>query len=302
MAKKDAKALATRPAIDSEIVKRIDAVVAEAGLLQVADSGHVERALGLAWGIEQLEELIDDTMLAQLTRLQGTTLGFLTDKDDDDAEYPKHIVKRCVVEALLRGLHVVGNEFNIIAGRVYITRWGFGRQVRQYPGLTDLVLINGPPVLHGEKGALIPFRAMWNLNGEAQEMVRERETELVDGDDGKKIEKVVYDHRICVKVNARMGADAIIGKATRKMLAAIYDQISGAAVPMPEGDATDSVAVDVVNGVEVIEREPEPTRASELKTQLQGSLAAEQAKKREGSLIDELDEMAAAQAAEGSAA
>ena len=62
-------------------------------------------------------------------------------------------------ETVLRGVRIVGNEFNIISGRPYITKEGFSRLVREWPGLTELRLMPGVPATQANR-ALIAYRAV----------------------------------------------------------------------------------------------------------------------------------------------
>jgi hypothetical protein len=138
-----------------------------------------------------------------------------------------------MMEAMIRGFQPIGNEMNIIAGRAYFTKEGFDRKVAQFPGLTDLEMFPSVPV-QKDGGALVGYHASWKLNGKVDSLIC----------DVVKVNEQPVDRRIPVRVNDGMGADAILGKATRKFLARIYKRISGATVP--EGDALDveGIAVD----------------------------------------------------------
>ncbi len=211
---------------ESELA-RLDEIAKEASLQVVESYGNFKQALVMASAVRQMEQLISDEMMKDLMALQDTSLGFRTDKERDGG-YPVAKVKACLIEATLRGVRMIGNEVNIISGRPYITKEGFTRLVREYPGLSDLRLMPEVPQTVGEKGALVGYRASWAVKGEIQELNR------VKTEDG--------DCRIPVRVNSGMGTDAIIGKATRKMLAAIYGVLTGAHEAVPEGD------VDELNG------------------------------------------------------
>lgn len=191
---------------------------------------QMKQAIKLAGGVRAMRLALSDKVVEELFMpLQGTPLGFRTDKDTERG-YPVGAVKECVIEALIRGFQVVGNEFNIIAGRAYFTKEGFERKVRQFPGLTNLDLRPGVPT-QKEGGALVPYRATWLLQGKPMELVRD----LVKNDRGE----LVGDERIPIRVNGGMGADAILGKAKRKILAQIFELISGTTIP--DGDVIDVV-------------------------------------------------------------
>lgn len=201
----------------------LDDIVAQANLQVVASYGQFKQALVMASAIRLISEKIDDSMMKDIVALQNTALGFRTDKQGQG--YPVDVVRQCFVEAVLRGVRVVGNEFNIISGRVYITKEGFSRLVREYPGLTELKMTPSVPQLVGG-GALVGYRSSWKLGGVPGSLARVKE-----GDE---------DNRIPVKVNQGMGSDAILGKATRKMYAAIYGVLTGAGDAVPDGEVDDA--------------------------------------------------------------
>lgn len=203
----------------------MEAIAEQCGMQQVVGRGRFERAFLLADGIRRLKQSITPDMLKDIMELQGTSLGFRTDKDREGGYKPED-VKECLIEAILRGASPVGNEFNIIAGRSYLTKEFFVRALREMPGLTDLVLQPGVPV-NGQGGAFVPYIATWRFYG-----VPGRMEKVARSEGGK----VVEDNRICVRVNAGMGADAILGKAERKMRAAIYAQLTGTTVSEGEAD------------------------------------------------------------------
>ena len=217
MAKKGT-AIARLP--DDRTLMTIENVVAECNLAEVQSFGQVKQALVMASGIRRLDELITTEMMTNVMALQGTSIGFKTDKDKEGG-YSVDIVKRCFIEATLRGARPVNNEWNIISAQPYITKNGFSRLVRDFPGLNNLHLMPNVPVTK-PGGALVPYRATWTLHGDPQSLDR--------------VERDGNDQRIPVRVNSGMGTDAIIGKATRKMLAAIYGVLTGTHEAVPEGE------------------------------------------------------------------
>lgn len=237
-------------------VKAIDQVVQECRL--AATANHMERALTLAQGIDMLDAMLTPEHVEAFSRLQGKQIGFLTDRDRDGG-YPPPVVKSVIVEALIRGLYITGNEFNIIAGKCYVTRWGFERLVRDFPGVADLELHPGPPNINPNPSsvtAYVPYRVTWVQDGEPRELVRAKT------DDG--------DSRIVVKVDTNRegkittSADAMIGKATRRVLAAVYAMVASdhAILPVAEGE---------VNGE--IEEEPAEGELNERESRAQGLVA-----------------------------
>ncbi len=210
----------------------IETVLQSCNAMALREMPALTQAVTLATGVTQLRKVLsDDLVKAVFMPLQGSPLGFVTDKDKEGG-YGIAVVRDCMIEAMIHGLRPVGNEINIIAGRCYAAKNGYARLVSTWPGLTDLALTPGVPQMVGDKGALLAFRAAWRLNGVQMELVRDL-TKRADG--------TPSDTRIAVRVNSGMGADAVIGKATRKFLKQIYDLLSGSKLTIQDGEAIDTV-------------------------------------------------------------
>ena len=191
-------------------IAAIDDVLGVASLAKVADLAPMRRAMVVAKAMQTLRRALgSDNIMAAVMSLQGMPLGFRTDKS-----YPPGVVRDCLIASAMMGLYPVGNEFNIIGGQPYVTQAGFARLVKEWPGVEDLEITPGLPSW-GDDGAVIEMSASLKYHGEPREFVR------------------VF----AVRVNKGQGADAVIGKAKRKLLASIYETLTGASIP--EGDATD---------------------------------------------------------------
>jgi hypothetical protein len=214
--------------VKAEKITELDAVVAEYGLAATNQLGEFEKAFRLAEGIEKLECLITDQMMRPIMRLQNTGIGFKTDQPVRG--YPMEVVKRCCIEARLRGLNVVGNEFNIIKDNLYVTKEGLAHLLREWEGLTDLrTHLEVPRISDGE--AIVRCSAKWKIDGQDQSIGVDEPLDLP------------------IKVNAGMGSDAILGKATRKLYYRIYTQVSGSnSLPEGEYDEADVRAVESATG------------------------------------------------------
>jgi len=213
----------------------IEAVLAACSVTRLRGLSVLRQSVELATGLSKLKAVLSDSVMqTYFMGLQGSKLGFVTDKDVSGG-YPIAVVRDCLVEGMIRGLRPVGNEINIIAGQCYAAVNGVERLVLQFPGLTDFWATPGVPQNAGDKGALVPFHASWILNGEPMEMVR----------DVQKVGETMQDTRICVKVNSGMGPDAIIGKARRKLLFAVYQRIANSSFGLRDGDVMDAVGVAV---------------------------------------------------------
>lgn len=191
----------TKAQEQTQALQTLETLAEQYSLTVLEARGRFERALMIADGISALRTAVAP-IIERVMPLQNNPLGFMTDKRDTG--YPADVVRDCLIEATLRGVSVAGNEFNIIAGRCYVTLNGFRRLMRELPGFTDLKLYPGVPKA-ANGGAVVPFKATWKYQGKADQLERE----------------------IPVRINAGMGVDAILGKANRKMLASIYSQITG---------------------------------------------------------------------------
>jgi len=190
-------------------------------------SNQAAKALVTARAIRQLKELLTDEVMKDIMVLMNSPLGFRTDRPNktDSTYYKLEVVRECVLQALLRGIRVVGNEFNIIAGNLYVTKEGFERLLADLPGLTNLKTQVGVPQNFSE-GSLVPARAEWDWQGVHDEMIWE--------------EKETGDYRIPVRVNGGMGVDAVLGKAKSKIARNIYARITGTKLAV-EDEAEDVV-------------------------------------------------------------
>jgi hypothetical protein len=178
----------------------------------------LRRAMLLADAIESLNRAISPEIVAKLVRLQGSKLGFRTDKDREGG-YDTQTVKRCVIEGLLRGVFPVGNEINIIAGSCYVTKEGYERLVGEIPGLTDLDVIPGVPVLEG--GAFrCRVAVRWKMYGLPNSL------KGADGGEGRVFPLIAH---------GKESVDALQGKARRKALAAVHFLLTKS--PQSQADA-----------------------------------------------------------------
>lgn len=185
------------------------------------DVGPMERTLIKGRLVTELRAALTKEVLADILSLQNTMLGFQTDKPEGG--YSLEVVRDCLIDGLMSGVLPIGNEFNIIAGRPYITVNGWRRLVQEWPGVTELRLQFGQPALSkdGVK-ALVEAVAVWKLEGERQEL---------------RLENGEIDSRLSIRVNRRMGDDGILGKAESKLLKKVYRVLAGvhaAAVALPD--------------------------------------------------------------------
>ena len=200
-----------------EISKRIDSE-----MLQVFGDSQLkgfEKAAKLASGIDVLRTLLSDEYMKDIMKLQGSKLGFRTDKDrkPDGSKgdgYPVEIVRDVLIEATLIGLEPVGNHFNIIGGNMYVTKEG-----AEY-------LLN--------KESVRPILRFGPTKIDQQGKVARLDVEVEWTQDGKKNKEIVP---LSTKWNAYTTEDAIHGKATRKARVWLYNRIHNTQIS--DGDIQD---------------------------------------------------------------
>src|SRR3989304_4810186 len=113
-----------------QATKDIEIVLEQCNAAALREMPVLRQAVILATGVTQIRRcLTDDIMRSVFMPLQGSALGFVTDKDRDGG-YDLPTVRNVVVEALIHGFYPVGNEMHTIAGRMYGAKNGFARKVR----------------------------------------------------------------------------------------------------------------------------------------------------------------------------
>lgn len=190
---------------------RLQEIANRATPQELRDKAELEKALRIANALDRLRSEISNDMMRSIMALAGSSLGFRTDRDNQDAGYPIPVVKDCWIEATLKGARPTGNEWNIIAGRCYLTKEFYQRSFPSLPGVTDVECVPGVPRLVDGK-TQVRMAVRWKFHGEPCEL---KDTEGKPG------------RVFVIRVNSGMGDDAVIGKATRKALKAAYDQVAG---------------------------------------------------------------------------
>lgn len=190
-----------------------------------------EKAFMVSSAIGKLKTLITADYMRPIMDLQGNRLGFKTDKDKEGG-YPIEVVKNCLIEAVLLGVQPTGNQFNIIATNTYITKEGYQHLLKRIPGLIYDITFELPRMNADKSSAAIVAKIHWEYNGETKDKSMD----------------------LPIKVNAYMGTDAVIGKATRKARKWLHEKITG--VETSDGDITDHDAKVVEsNVIEIISKE-----------------------------------------------
>jgi hypothetical protein len=220
------------PQETSNVLKTLNGTVKE--VLSASQLEGFEKAYIIAQAAGQLKEELTSEYMKPIMQLQNNRLGF---KTDSESGYSESVVKNCLIEAVLTGVQPFGNQFNIIAGNCYITKEGFGHLLSKMSGL-NYEIIPGLPRINTEKtSAAIVMEITWSLSGGEQ-----------------KIRKIDFP----IRMNQRMGVDAVIGKATRKARAWLYNTITG--MEIGDGDVQDvdaNVISSQVDKSEPIDKEAE---------------------------------------------
>lgn len=204
-------------------LEMIDSIGQAVAPLFAPGVGANSAAYRMADAMLKLRELMTGEFLEKMLALQGSKIGFRTDKDSSGG-YVGDIVRNVLIQAIIHGLRPIGNEFNIIAGELYITREGYTRLVRELPGFTDLKITEGKIESVSQSGCYVPLRAEWVLNGRPDWI----------------------EVAIPVRINAGMGQDAILGKANRKLLKRIYERVTGSVQSEPDDELLEEPAASAV--------------------------------------------------------
>jgi len=220
--------------VGNEIAVQLNKAV-ESGIA-ASQLNKFEKAFALADARKNLITLLDKSVMSTFMSLQNSALGFKTDKTDPGKMYGEGVVRNAIIQAVLTGVQVVDNHFNIIAGNCYITKEGFGYLLKNIKGLS-YEIIPGIPTTQGNL-ATIKVELSWNYKGEQDK----RELKLP------------------VKTNAYMGADGVIGKAIRKTRKWLYEKITD--IEIPDGDESELKAETEVlkdEDVQIFDEEPKKT-------------------------------------------
>ena len=194
-----------------DISKKINTTVS--GVISKKELQGFERAYLVANATLELKKLLSPDYMRPILSIQGSKLGFKTDKDKNGG-YPIDVVRDCLIEAVLTGVQPHGNQFNIIAGNMYVTKEGFGHLLSKVKGLKYDIIPKLPRVNQDKTSAAIEMIITWSISGSEEN------------------DKII---EIPIKMNSFMGMDAVIGKATRKARAWLYGTITGTEIG--EGDA-----------------------------------------------------------------
>ena len=175
------------------------------------------------------EAMTDEVMDKVFMPLMNTKIGFLTDRNGRARSggraplplYTRDIVRDCIIDAVTIGLLPTGNQFNIIAERMYPTKEGYTSLLRKLgvKYFIDTSYDKGQT----QNFAEIPCKINYEYNGE----------------------KNGFSIIATVKKDDYSSHDQLRGKAERKAKKALYEYITGCDF----GDADEQSSVPIEDAV-----------------------------------------------------
>ncbi len=199
------------------------------GLQIVSNFGAAFQAVSVVSLLKQA--LTNEVMDAVFMPLMNTKIGFLTDRNGRPNSrgqikslYNREVVRDCVIDAVTIGLLPTGNQFNIIAERMYPTKEGYTALLRKL-GVKYFIEVSY------DKGqtpgfAEIPCKISYNYDGE----------------------KNGFSIIATVKKDDYSSPDQLRGKAERRAKKALYEYITGCDFGDADEDSSrtvDAVAVEI---------------------------------------------------------
>lgn len=188
-----------------------------------------EKSFQIANAMAFLRENLTDEVMKPIMLMQGSKLGFKTDKDTSGG-YPISVVRDCLIDASLTGVSTHGNQFNIISGNMYLTKEGYGALLKKVKGLKYVIKHSVPNVDASKTFATVDSAVKYTIDGVTTE------------------ETLTFS----IKGNSYATADAYIGKAERKARAWLFNQVSD--IEVSDGDVED-IEVTVVSTQPIVSPE-----------------------------------------------
>lgn len=196
----------------------IGSVAKEAiAILEDQAADQFGKAYVAACAMQQIKAALTDEVMKPIMSLQGSPLGFKTDKDTQGG-YDVEVVRNALVTAVLSGLRPTGNEFNIIGGNCYAALNGCERlfnsicevPAKHEPGLVKIDEQN--------KRATVSYKITYKIKGQAE---KTRELEIAT--------KLAYSRSSGALLTTD---DQVLGKARRKMLHMLLRELKGMEIDM----------------------------------------------------------------------
>lgn len=195
------------------------------GLQTINNFGAAFQAVSVVSLLRQA--LTDEVMDAVFMPLMNTKIGFLTDHNGKARSggrpplppYSREIVRDAIIDAVTIGLLPTGNQFNIIAERMYPTKEGYTALLRRL-GVKYFIDVSYDQS-KTEGFAEIPCKITYSYGGE----------------------KNSFSITATVKKDSYSSADQLRGKAERRAKKALYEYITGC--DFGDADEDSSRPIDV---------------------------------------------------------
>jgi hypothetical protein len=203
--------------------------------MELAKSDKFLRPIVQAEALNVLRGDMGPDCLAVVRSMENTPLGFRTDKEGG---YPDHVLRDCVIMAMLDGLGFAGNQFNVIAGAYYVTKEGWSELLDQmgasnvvaYASLPDSGDVSEAVAGNSKKYTVkMGGYAECRFTRNGAERVWRAEMRRADG----------FDTRRMISAYGRDLAEAmngITGKTEATLLKKLYYTISGKPEPSEAGE------------------------------------------------------------------
>ena len=189
--------------VEADLVTEIETTSKKYELMSLGVYDGLKRTMFIAQGIRELKKIINEPAMELIMELKNSNLGFKTDEASRKKPYTIGEIRNCVIEALMRGLSIDNNEFNIISGNQYTTKNGFTSLLNKLKGFEDFQFDTGIPKMNHEvKQWTTHIKASWTMHGKAQHL----ETE------------------IALQCHSSTSIDALVGKAECKLKYRVYCQ------------------------------------------------------------------------------
>lgn len=248
-----------KPQFLKELSKNTTAMnqlIAECSIL-TSNVTEYEKSLLYGHYLVEIKKQISGKVLEIVKDLMNTGLGFKTDRNPNDPQcrikeiYSDEIIKNCVTQAIMHGLRIHGNEFNILGGNFYATKEGLERIVNRNPDLEKKIAIKS----RGFKKS--PETDIWALSYEYEFKLKDRQ-EIKD-------DTTVYVRG--KQGNYEITLDAVLGKARRKVLKTIYNQMTQGFFLLEDADDVD----DIPEIKEINKEGAKESKISQLKEKIQNN-------------------------------
>lgn len=214
--------------------------------------GDLQRAL-IAGKIIKAAQVFVKHHIEDFAALAGSPAAFVTDKDAQGGYTNEQLIAP-ITEAILRGIPLVGNCFNIIAGRMYVTIAGYeyllataansGGWLPPTIQLGQVEVVSEPGWIDLPKerwttrnGKEIKSRAVTGVSKVEAIGTMRRGEQVIEVEYRDRTGEGGIDGRIVIRTNYGQGEDSTISKARRKVLRALYAQVSGMGVDDDPDDA-----------------------------------------------------------------